>query len=74
MEYPPCFGSSNNFEAWVRQSEKDGLEDPRLSFCLYCSTAFQKLMDKQGKCINPTLDLAEVAIKDDFQEHQLELF
>jgi hypothetical protein len=71
MDYPLCFGSKTNFEAWVAKSESDGLIDPRLSFCHYCTPAFQKLMTVQQKCEYPELDIEALQIED---EYQMELF
>lgn len=53
MDFPLCFYSKEEFEAWVSSSENDGREDPRLSFCNYCTKRYQDIMKVIGRCENP---------------------
>jgi len=55
MDFPVCFDTEENFEAWVSlaESQDDG-RDPRISFCNYCTKEYQSEMTIQGRCQNPT--------------------
>lgn len=60
MDYPLCFGTEQNFEAWVSFAELfDDGEEPRLSFCNYCTKDYQTAMKKLSKCQNPDFQIKE---------------
>lgn len=72
MDYPKCFDSSDEFEAWILDAERDfsDLPSPRFSFCSYCCKGYQSDMIQQGRCQNPDLDFS----KKDFEEYQTEFW
>jgi len=58
MDYPLCFGTKQEFEAWVLEAEQDVRpEDPRSSFCEYCTHNFQRQMKELGLCQNPDYEI-----------------
>lgn len=67
--YPKCFESKDSYEAWVSCNAQDVLDgDARFSFCQYCTVKYQDEMIKQNRCENPTFDIEECQIEDEYQE------
>lgn len=73
--YPKCFGTKSDFEAWVNLAEEDCIDDnPRLSFCQFCTRNYQATMSLLGRCKYPeTRAYEEVEVEDDFGYKQLPL-
>ena len=59
-DFPLCFYSKEKFETWVKFAESipDG-NDPRLSFCNYCTKGYQKEMTLVDRCQSPDFEIPE---------------
>lgn len=74
VEFPECFGTNQEYEAWVSHAEEDCIDDnPRLSFCQFCTRNYQQTMTLLGRCQYPNTRVyeEEEVTEDDFGYKQL---
>lgn len=54
MDYPKCFNSKQEYEAWCEKAVEDPeLENPRLSFCVDCTNHYRDRMILEQRCAYP---------------------
>jgi hypothetical protein len=60
-EHPPCFGSVDEYEAWLAAASKETGHPPPArrqwpgepNYCRDCTSLFRNLMRQDGRCLFP---------------------
>lgn len=65
MKYPPCFGSQESWDIWLKKAKESGLEDPEKNYCVDCTPSYQELAKRYQVCDKPDTFFIVVYSDDD---------
>lgn len=60
-DYPPCFESQEQFQAWSALEAEAPTMPIRQFVCRDCSSCYQKEMTEQNRCLIPSINLKKIA-------------
>ena len=58
--FPPCFDSPEQYEAWSEHEREAPTQPIRRFVCRDCDACYQAQMTAEGRCLNTDIDVTKI--------------